>query len=250
MSDIKVGDLVRHTITGKVGWVYEVHPFGVGVLTSDAWGAFGPELWGAAGVELCERGVELCERYESKMDEKQIERAQDIAAKASDLVGGDRELKVGDEVVIKSTGEIGTVAGVESDSDEVVVGKRTAPDKTYIGLFPISDIVKLEPGSATSGVAPKRATDIAAKASELVGGDRDRQHGAKHDNFNRIAGMWNAWLAIRKEPAAPLTAHDVGILMALMKLARTQSGAVNLDDYVDACGYSACAGEVAQAEST
>lgn len=93
---------------------------------------------------------------------------------------------------------------------------------------------------------PRRATDIAAKAADLVGGDRDRQHGAKHDNFTRIATTWNAWLAIRKEPAAPLDAHDVGCMMALMKLARTQSGALNVDDYVDACGYAACAGEVAR----
>lgn len=97
---------------------------------------------------------------------------------------------------------------------------------------------------------PRRAVDIAGKAASLVGGDRDRQHGAKHDNFRRIAGVWNAWLAIRKEPAAPLDAHDVGCMMALMKLARTQSGALNVDDYVDACGYAACAGEVAQINET
>lgn len=97
---------------------------------------------------------------------------------------------------------------------------------------------------------PRRAVDIADQAASLVGGDRDRQHGAKHDNFRRIAGVWNAWLAIRKEPAAPLDAHDVGCMMALMKLARTQSGALNVDDYVDACGYAACAGEVAQINET
>lgn len=90
-----------------------------------------------------------------------------------------------------------------------------------------------------------RATEIAAKASELVGGDRDRQHGQKRDNFTRIATVWNAWLAIRRDPAAPLDAHDVGVLMVLMKAARTQSGAVNLDDYVDMAGYAGCAGEVA-----
>ncbi|MER9685882.1 DUF6378 domain-containing protein [Mesorhizobium sp. M0139] len=92
-----------------------------------------------------------------------------------------------------------------------------------------------------------RATDIAGKASNLVGGDRDRQHGAKRDNFSRIATAWNAWLHIRKDPAAPLDAHDVGVMMTMMKLARTQSGNLNIDDYIDACGYAACAGEVAQA---
>lgn len=100
-----------------------------------------------------------------------------------------------------------------------------------------------------SGSGVLRATDIAGRASDLVGGDRDRQHGQKHDNFSRIATMWNAWLSVRKDPAAPLTAHDVGVMMVAMKLARTQSGALNLDDYIDACGYAACAGEVAQIEA-
>ena len=90
----------------------------------------------------------------------------------------------------------------------------------------------------------KRATDIAAKASDLVGGDRDRQHGAKEDNFKRIASVWNGWLAARSDPG-PLTAHDVGCMMVMMKLARTQSGSHNIDDYIDACGYAACAGEIA-----
>ena len=65
-------------------------------------------------------------------------------------------------------------------------------------------------------------------------------------DFERIAKAWNAWLAIRRDPAAPLDAHDVGIMMVFMKAARTQSGSLNPDDYVDMCGYAACAGEVAQ----
>lgn len=91
-----------------------------------------------------------------------------------------------------------------------------------------------------------RAVDVATTAASLVGGDRDRQHGAKLDNFNRIAAVWNAWLGIRKDPAGALTAHDVGVMMSLMKIARTQSGAFNIDDYVDGAGYLACAAEVAQ----
>ena len=33
----------------------------------------------------------------------------------------------------------------------------------------------------------------------------------------------------------------------LLKIARTQAGSHNIDDYVDACGYAAIAGEIAQA---
>lgn len=93
-----------------------------------------------------------------------------------------------------------------------------------------------------------KASDIAVRAADLVGGDRERQHGSKADNFHRIAMMWNAYLQIRRHPAAPLDAVDVGHLMAIMKVARTQSGSKNEDDWVDALGYIACAAEVALSE--
>lgn len=93
--------------------------------------------------------------------------------------------------------------------------------------------------------APETAVAIAARASELVGGDRDRQHGKKRHNFENIAAMWNAYLAIRRDKAAPLDGADVGHMMGVMKVARTQAGALNVDDYVDGAGYLACAGEVA-----
>lgn len=90
-----------------------------------------------------------------------------------------------------------------------------------------------------------KAGCIASQAAELVSGDRDRQHGQKRDNFERIATLWNGYLQIRRDPAAPLGAVDVGHLMVLMKLARTQSGSYNLDDHLDMVGYASCAGEIA-----
>jgi len=92
--------------------------------------------------------------------------------------------------------------------------------------------------------ATASAADLARKAADLVGGDRDRQHGAKDDNFSRIASLWDAYLHTRRT-RGPLTAVDVGHMMVLMKVARTQSGALNMDDYVDMAGYAACAGEIA-----
>lgn len=91
-----------------------------------------------------------------------------------------------------------------------------------------------------------RAAEVCSKAAELVGGDRDAQHGAKLDNFTKIAALWNAWTEIRSGVPAGFTAHDVGVMMALMKIARTQSGGFNIDDYIDACGYAGCAAQVAQ----
>jgi hypothetical protein len=42
-----------------------------------------------------------------------------------------------------------------------------------------------------------------------------------------------------------LDARDVGNMMALMKVARQFSGEFNIDDFIDGCGYLACAGEIA-----
>lgn len=91
----------------------------------------------------------------------------------------------------------------------------------------------------------KTAADFASHAAGLVGGDREKTHGSKLKNFDNIAIMWNAYLTIRADPSAPLTAEDVGHMMGLMKKARTQHGSFNLDDYVDDVGYAACTAEIA-----
>lgn len=92
----------------------------------------------------------------------------------------------------------------------------------------------------------KTASDICAHAGKLVGGARAETHGiSKEHNFRNIAQMWNAYIAIRRAPGEPLSAEDVGHMMGLMKVARTQFGAFNPDDYVDAVGYAACTGEIA-----
>lgn len=93
------------------------------------------------------------------------------------------------------------------------------------------------------------AAEIAARAAELVAGDRQAQHGTKLQNFSNIATLWNAYLAIRREPDSPLTATDHANMMVLLKVARTQSGAFNPDDFLDMTGYAACAGEVAELEA-
>lgn len=83
-----------------------------------------------------------------------------------------------------------------------------------------------------------KAEEVCKRAAELVSGDRQRQHGDKKENFANIAALWSAWLGIDLEPS------DVAALMLLMKLARTQSGTFNQDDYVDMAGYSGCMAEV------
>lgn len=92
-----------------------------------------------------------------------------------------------------------------------------------------------------------KAEEIAAKAAKLVGGDRARSHGNIAEGFGKIAGLWSAYLGIREEPGAPLSAIDYANMMILLKIGRTQSGGDhNVDNFIDMAGYAACGGEVAE----
>lgn len=89
------------------------------------------------------------------------------------------------------------------------------------------------------------ADHLIKSAADLVANDRANTHGDKRKNHKNIAALWNAYLDIRRDPASPLTETDVAQMMVLLKLARTQLGAFNQDDYVDLVGYAAIAGELA-----
>lgn len=91
-----------------------------------------------------------------------------------------------------------------------------------------------------------RAVHILGRATELVGGDRAKTHGDMHKLHDSIAALWNAYLACRKDASAPVAGADVAMMMALLKMARTQSGGFNIDDYVDLAGYAGIAGELMQ----
>jgi hypothetical protein len=88
-----------------------------------------------------------------------------------------------------------------------------------------------------------KAHDIAGRASDLVGGERDRQHGSKVANFENIATLWQAYLDLVGDRR--LEGQDVAQMMVMLKIARTFTGEHNDDDFVDECGYAACAGEIA-----
>ena len=90
-----------------------------------------------------------------------------------------------------------------------------------------------------------KAHEFAGKAAELLSGDRQRTHGDKRTNHQNIAALWNAYLSRRPDPTTPLSAREVALMMALLKIARTLAGAHNADDYMDLIGYGAIAGELA-----
>ena len=83
-----------------------------------------------------------------------------------------------------------------------------------------------------------KTKEFLSKANVLVEGDRQKDYGDKLHNHSNIAKLWSAYLDIE------ITAHDVAILMALLKVARTKLGQVSDDTYVDMSAYSAIAGVI------
>ena len=75
-------------------------------------------------------------------------------------------------------------------------------------------------------------------AKQYVTKDRDAQHGNMEDNFEMIAELWEIYLGVEVYSA------DVAAMMTLLKIARSRSNPMNLDNWIDSCGYMACGGEI------
>lgn len=88
-----------------------------------------------------------------------------------------------------------------------------------------------------------KAPDILTRGAELVGGDRAQQYGDAAVMFRRIADLWTAYLGGQE-----ITARDAAMMLALMKVARTQGGQHTADSFVDGAAYIALAGQLAEAE--
>lgn len=80
--------------------------------------------------------------------------------------------------------------------------------------------------------------EILTKAAECVSGQRVDDYGKPENNFAVIAEFWSAYTK------HIITAHDVAVMMALLKIARISSGHGKTDNYIDLAGYAACAGEL------
>lgn len=78
---------------------------------------------------------------------------------------------------------------------------------------------------------------ILKQAEQCVCGQRETDYGRPEDNFGRIALMWSAYTG------CTITAQDVAMMMALLKIARIRNGGT-VDSFVDLAGYAACGGEI------
>jgi len=86
--------------------------------------------------------------------------------------------------------------------------------------------------------------NLLSEASRLVDGDREVEHGNFETNAVRIARYWNAHLDL-PEPMGILPT-DVPVMMTLLKVARLAQNPDRMDNYRDAAGYIALAGELAE----
>lgn len=93
--------------------------------------------------------------------------------------------------------------------------------------------------------------EILDAATKCVCSEREQDYGKPEDNFETIGLLWSTYLrAAHHElayslPLNGITAEDVAVMMALLKIARIATGKKVIDSYVDLAGYAACAGEIA-----
>ena len=81
--------------------------------------------------------------------------------------------------------------------------------------------------------------EILDTAKALINGDRAVTHGDAHKMHNVIAEMWSAILGFSVSPMR------VALMMAALKLARASQNPDHADNWADAAGYIALAGEMA-----
>lgn len=82
-------------------------------------------------------------------------------------------------------------------------------------------------------------------AKVCVCGHRKEDYGNPEDSFGVIAQFWNVYLGSRPGHSDPsITAGDIAVLMALLKVARVCTGTGTRDSFVDLAGYAACGGEI------
>ena len=89
---------------------------------------------------------------------------------------------------------------------------------------------------------------ILNEARDIICSDRNKQYGEPEDNFAVIGELWSQYLRRAKDVAIDLNGYDVGMLMALFKIGRLETGTPKRDNFVDLAGYVGCAAEIALKE--
>jgi len=86
-----------------------------------------------------------------------------------------------------------------------------------------------------------KANEILQTATDTIS-ERGLTHGHPADNLQHTAMLLSAYLQM------PILDYQVAGIMVLVKLARTNQSAQNLDSWIDLCGYAALGGQLATEE--
>ena len=78
--------------------------------------------------------------------------------------------------------------------------------------------------------------EILKRAESLINGDRDRDYGDAHKNFQDVAKLWSVILETE------VTEKQFVLCMLMVKAARLMK-TDHEDSWVDICGYGALGGE-------
>lgn len=89
---------------------------------------------------------------------------------------------------------------------------------------------------------------ILDEARKCICGHRTTDYGKPENSFGIIAGFWTEYLRGRSPDTPEISAADVTMMMALLKIARIAGGTATHDSFVDLAGYAACGGEIAEEE--
>lgn len=91
-----------------------------------------------------------------------------------------------------------------------------------------------------------RREDVLNNALSLIEGDRAKDYGPAHKNFQDIADLWTVLLNRDVDRFSPT---DVAMFMIATKLARLMKSPERADHWIDIAGYAALGAEIANARA-
>ena len=131
-----------------------------------------------------------------------------------------------------------TIRELENQNKKILDTNRKLQEKIF-------HLEELKNPTIENFEEPSTRSDILKAAERCVCGQREQDYGTPESNFQLIADLWNEYLfPSLKENKAVISAKDVAMLMALMKIARIRNGGGSGDSFVDLAGYAACGGEI------
>lgn len=141
---------------------------------------------------------------------------------------------IADDVISRADYENYEKAGYSAPTENVVSDRFISElQERYF------EVPKSSKGPTSNGSTSIRK-DLLAEAAEIISNARDISYGDPVDNFSRIASLWNEYLG----PPHNIKAHDVAIMMILLKISRLANKPSSKDNWMDIAGYAGLGYEV------